>query len=299
MDNHTIFRFIRPGLQTTIQDKGRSGYQHLGVPQGGVLDKHAAKIANWLVGNNEHNPVLEIPLAGPSIEITGKCQIALTGADLSATIDGKAIKMYRSIKVKSGSVLSFGKLISGCRTYLSIGGIWDIKPWLSSFSASASNIEKMTPGSLMNKGHFLKVKINKFIPKRKFPKSERPVFKSSLSIRVLGGPEYKEFPSAFIRTFFNQSYQLTKQFNRMGCRLTGKTEGYRETREIISSAAIPGTIQITNSGQPIILMNDAPTTGGYPRIANVISKDSDKLAQLKTGDKIKFILVALEDIWKT
>ena len=85
----------------------------------------------------------------------------------------------------------------------------------------------------------------------------------------------------------------------MGCRLTGKTEGYRETREIISSAAIPGTIQITNSGQPIILMNDAPTTGGYPRIANVISKDSDKLAQLKTGDKIKFILVALEDIWKT
>jgi biotin-dependent carboxylase-like uncharacterized protein len=299
MDNYTCFRFIRPGLQATVQDKGRYGYQHLGVPQGGVLDKSSAKIANWLVGNDDYNPVLEIALMGPTIEITGKCQIALTGADMSATIDGKAIGMYKSIKVKSGSVLSFAKLICGCRTYLSIGGTWDIKPWLSSFSASVSNIEELTPGSIMNKDNFLKVKINKFIPKRKFPKSERPAFKSSLEIRVLKGPEHNEFPTAFIKTFYNQFYQITEQFNRMGCRLKGKNNGYREPQEIISSAAIPGTIQITNSGQPIILLNDAPTTGGYPRIANVISKDSDKLAQLKTGDKIKFILVTLEDIWES
>ncbi len=291
MPKQTILHFKRAGLHSSLQDLGRMGQQHLGVPLGGAMDKSAAKTANWLVGNEASNPVIEITLAGPKIDFQGNCQIALTGANLSPTLDGKPIGMYKTIKVKSGASLDFGKLIAGCRCYLAIGGRIEAQQWLSSHSAASLNGPALPLNSIFKQNSQLIINTKPFIPKRKIPKPERPIYKKSLRIRVLAGPEFECFSRTQIATFFSRSHRISNQSNRMGYRLESRLSKLETKREIISSGTIPGTIQITNSGQPILLMMDAQTTGGYYRIATIISADLDKVAQLKPGDELWFSLV--------
>jgi biotin-dependent carboxylase-like uncharacterized protein len=294
MGKQVILNFKRAGLYTTIQDMGRTGYQHFGVSIGGVMDKSSAKIANWLVGNEEDKPVLEITLLGPSIVFKGKCQIALTGANLSATINGVPIVLYKTIQVKNGAVLDFGKVISGCRSYLAIGGLMEVPQWLSSYSAASMNPKEVTPKSIMSKDSQLVIATNKFISKRKYSKKKRPVYGGNIRVSLLPGPEFEMFSRSCIAYFFSQSYSISNQSNRMGYRLEGGDLQTTLSSEIISSGIVPGTIQITNSGQPLILMMDAQTVGGYSRIANIVSQDLDKVAQLKPGDKIWFSLLSLK-----
>jgi len=291
-----VLNFRRAGLHTTIQDMGRVGYQHFGVPIGGVMDKSSAKIANWLVGNEEQNPVLEITLLGPRIVFKGKCQIALTGANLSPSINGEPIRMYKTIKVKNGAVLDFGKVVSGCRSYLAIGGVMNVSKWLSSYSAASINGEEVTPQCIVSKDSELVIATNKFVPKKKYPQKQQPVYNDNIRVRVLPGPEFEAFSRTSIASFFSQAYLISNQSNRMGYRLEGGNLQINDSHEIISSGIVPGTIQITNSGQPIILMMDAQTVGGYSRIANIIGEDLDKVAQLKPGDKIWFSLFSLESV---
>ncbi|MTI30759.1 biotin-dependent carboxyltransferase family protein [Xanthovirga aplysinae] len=295
MSEPVIFHFKKPGLQTMVQDLGRVGFQAFGVPTSGVMDKSSAKIANWLVGNPRENPVLEITLLGPQIEIKGNCQIALTGGNLSPTLNGNPIPMYETIQVDSGSILSFGRKLGGCRTYLAIRGKWQIKKWLGSYSASAHSGLELTPDSIIQKNSSLQVLSQLPISKRLYSKEQRPIYSRSVRVRVLPGPEFDSFSPLAIGHFFSRGYQLTPDSNRMGYRLDGQIKDFNPKREVISSGIIPGTIQITNSGQPIILLADAQTTGGYFRLVNVISHDLDKLAQLMPGDEVWFSLISLEE----
>lgn len=288
--------FHKTGMSTTIQDRGRFGYQAMGIPVAGAMDQEAMQIANWLVGNDLNNPVLEMTLLGAKMEFSTSVQIALTGANLSPLINNQAVNLYETLTVNEGDILSFGRCQNGCRSYLAIRGQWQIKSWLGSYSASSTNSLSLTPDSIIQKGKFLSIKPLLPISKKIIPLEKRPIYNTPLKIRVLPAPEFSEFSNLTIGYFFSQKYKITPDSNRMGYRLSGSLINFQPKREIISSGIIPGTIQITNSGQPIILMRDAQTTGGYYRLANVLSADLDALAQAKPEDEVQFSLVSLEKI---
>lgn len=261
------------------------------------MDRTAAQTANWLVGNPLDTPVLEITLMGPTITITGRGTIALTGADLAARLDRQPAPRYETIRIDGRTTLSFSQPQSGCRAYLAVRGKWLLQPWLHSYAAA----EGLTPESFIRKGQVIHIRSGVSTDYRRLPPETRQVYPSNLRVRVLPGPEFADFSPYAIGFFFSRGYRLNADSNRMGYRLNARLEDFSPEREIISSAVLPGTIQVTNAGQPIILMADAQTTGGYPRLANVISADLDRLAQLKPGDELWFSLVRLEearDIWR-
>ena len=283
--------FLKPGLHTTVQDHGRLGFQHLGVPINGVMDKHSANLASELVGNESSTPLFEITLIGPKIEFSGKGQIAITGANLSPKINGKAVEMYITLNIADGDLLEFGKPIEGCRAYLAVGGALQVQQWLGSASASASDPKTFTPQSLIQSGTSFYVNNNKKFDAKSIPEEQRPKMELPFKVRVIKGPEFDAFPKNAIDHFFKYWFPVSKDANRMGYRLDKTLPDFKPSTEVISSGIVPGTIQITNSGQPIVLMADAQTSGGYMRIANILTEDLNKVAQLKPGDLIGFELV--------
>ncbi len=307
MSKSITLHFRKTGLQTSVQDQGRIGHQAFGVPVSGAMDKSSTRIANWLVGNPLNAPVLEITLLGPKIEIEGDCQIAITGGDLSTTIDKNPIPMYETIHVKNGSVLSFGRIQNGCRAYLAVGGKWHIKKWLGSYSVSTHSgagqickSEVMTSVStsfcaIIQKNSFIIITPCTPISKRVYPKQYRPGYELDFRLRVLPGPEFEEFSNYSVAYFFGNSHCISVDSNRMGYRLKEPIIDFKSQREVISSGIIPGSIQVTSSGQLIILMADAQTTGGYHRFLNVISADMDRLGQMKPGDEVRFSMIQREE----
>ena len=291
--NPVFIHCLKPGLLTTVQDQGRMGYQKYGVAVGGAMDKRSARLANYLVGNNLESPVLEITFSGPTLHFNGACQIAITGADISATIDGVSASLHETLDLKADSLLTFGRRISGCRTYLAVGGEWKVRPWLGSASAPLKDAHKTTPDSVVGKGSHIKIQPRPFIATRMQKPSTDPG--DPFEIRILPGPEFDQLNRRSIGHFFSQRHRVTPQSNRMGYRLAGTIPFYQSGAELISSGCLPGTIQITREGQAIILMADAQTTGGYPRVGQVIASDLDVLAQAVPGDLIRFVLIDRDD----
>ena len=199
--------------------------------------------------------------------------------------------MYETLFVESDSILSFGRIKNGCRTYLGIYGEWQIQKWLGSAAAAAQNGLDLTPDSIILKNGSLRVKSNGDSPQvRVFPKDQIPQYLSIQKIHVLPGPEFENFSRMEIAHFFSQAHKITSDSNRMGYRLNTQFVDNQVERDIISSGVIPGTIQITNAGKAILLMKDAQTSGGYARFLNVISEDLDKLGQMKPGEEIEFVM---------
>ncbi len=288
MDKLVTLTFQKAGMLTTVQDKGRFGYQAYGVPVGGAMDQLAAQTANQLVGNAEAMPVLEITLLGPTIHFNQAIQIAITGADLSPTLNRTPISSYQSITIKADDILSFGRIVNGCRAYLAIRGTWQIPQWLNSYSAVHPNKEVL-PNSIIKKGSQLQVLTS---PLTQEIKLSPPIPSTSLTpipIRVIAGPEFKQFTTFQIAHFFSHTYTIANNSNRMGYRLQGMPLSLETSSSMISSGIIPGTVQINNAGLPIVLMRDAQTVGGYPRIANVVVEDINRLAQLKPQEQVRFV----------
>lgn len=279
---------LRSGLLTLVQDLGRTGYEAYGLPRGGALDRQAARMANHLVGLPEDAPVLEITLQGPEIRFDGDLQIALTGADLQATLDGQTVKSYQTLAVKKGQVLGFGRPNAGCRAYLAVRGRWQLPEWLGSYSGLKVSGAYWPKGSHLERGKAIMISPLEPITPRKIPKKDRPYHSHQLTVRIVAGPEFSWFPERAIRHLTTHIFSVGPDSNRMGYRLRESLPGTGIGRELISSGIIPGTIQILPSGRPVILLADAQTTGGYPRIANVLSQDLDFLAQLVPGDKVRF-----------
>lgn len=282
-----VLHFKKPGLQTLLQDEGRFGFQDVGIPVGGAMDKPAAQMANYLVGNMPSSPVLEITLLGPTIVFKGVGQIAICGAHLSPKLNKKAINNGETIHISDGDILDFGQNISGCRAYLAIGGKWQIKKWLNSYSAAAFDAQNLSPQSIIKKGRVLKVSTANPIPKRF---GNQPAISSFIVVKVLPGPEFNLFTSVEIAHFFSTNFHLSPASNRMGCRLLEAIPHLTTNTNIISSAMFPGTVQITPTGHPIVLMMDAQTTGGYARIVQIREKELPKLAQACVGDELRFCL---------
>jgi antagonist of KipI len=290
MSDMVTLEFLKTGLLTSVQDLGRSGWQQFGVPISGAMDRPAMLRANQLVGNKKDSPCLEITLLGPKIKIHGEGQMALTGADLSAKLNEERINVTAGFSVREGDVLSFGRCISGCRAYLAVAGEWQVARWLGSCSEVPYTKGMAGLPCPLEPGRIISISNRKYSSSIPYWEAARP-FTLSDQIRIMAGPEFTSFSEQTIADFMDRRHVVSSQSNRMGYRLESPLKYVERLPELISSGVVPGTIQITGSGQPIILMMDAQTTGGYHRIANVVESDLPILAQMKPGDPIKFIWV--------
>ena len=293
MTDVLTLRIVKPGLQTTIQDHGREAYHGYGVPKCGPMDTRSAKFANSLVGNPEFTPVMEFGLSGPEIELEGNGAIALTGASFEAMFNGTSIPNNALVTVKDGGLLKLGHAKSGCYGYLAVAGKWKLSSWLESVSTSPQNPTELTPDSICSNGSSVRVESNNWVSPNSI--SAEPLVHPN-ELRVIAGPEYSRFDIAVLKEFLSKQFTVSPSSNRMGYRLIEPISKYHSPIEIISSGVTPGTIQVTHSGQLIVLMADAQTTGGYPRIANIITQDLWALAQKKPGEQVKFSLTSLRNL---
>ncbi|MBA1336629.1 MAG: Allophanate hydrolase 2 subunit 2 [Firmicutes bacterium] len=290
-----------PGLQSTIQDLGRWGYQSKGYSVGGAMDHFALKAANILIGNDPGEACLEMTFKG--VEVTFPCRavIAVTGADMKPSLNGKPLEMWASYLVNSGDVLKLGVAQAGLRTYLSVKGGFAFKPFLGSKSTSLQEKSGSNAGQALQKGSTLPISFSD-IPDDYAPKKMKasliPAYyhENRKEIRVIGGPFEDSFTQKGIQTFYDSEYTVGHEISRVGYRLEGQPIEYEgEAGRLISLSMTTGSIQVPGGGMPIILCAERRTHGGYPVIATVISVDMSKVAQCRPGDKIRFVKVSLEE----
>jgi antagonist of KipI len=282
-----IFKVLKPGLQTTVQDLGRYGFREFGVSPSGAMDPFSLQIGNLLVGNDLGEAALEATLIGPALLALQDVSIAICGGNLSPKINEQEIPLWKSSVIKKGQTLSFGKLKEGARTYISVAGGIDVPFVLNSKSTYLTGKFGGYEGRALKKGDILfgnpLTRRNRFLHTKLIPRYTNP-----LSVRVIIGPHTGNFTAAGLETFLTKEYSITAQSNRMGYQLTGPKIEHSSTADIISDAIPLGGIQVPASGQPIILMAEHQTTGGYSRIGTVISADIHRLAQAQPGTKVRF-----------
>lgn len=281
--------FLKGGLMTTVQDAGRRGYQRFGLGVSGAVDVHAFTYANILVGNTHNEAVLEVTLLGPTIEFTSPAVIAVTGGDLGAMINGAALPMYRALQVQKGDILSFGAPRSGCRAYISFAGGLAITPIMGSRSTYIKANLGGYEGRKLEKGDEIAFRKPGTCPPNLAWRAMPPQhFNGSYTVRVLMGPQEDRFTSRGVETFLSEAYTVTNEFDRMGYRLTGPKIEHVTDGNIITDGITFGAIQVPN-GEPIIMLSDRQTTGGYAKIASVINVDMPMVAQCKAGDTLRFV----------
>lgn len=280
----SVIEILSPGLYTTVQDRGRIGYRAFGIPVSGAMDQLSADLGNKLLGNDSNAPALEINMVGPKLLFQDNANIAITGADLSAQVNGKSLKTNTIVTTRSGDVLSFGKLKYGCRAYLCIQNGFDVPVHFG----SCSTYEKAQLGlPVLKKGMKLHFQDNSNLGLHQNSRIKPSSFLfEENTIDVFPGPEYNQMNEKFL----SETFEITQDSNRMGYRLKGALS-YRHSKSILTSIVIPGTIQLPPSGNPVVLMRDCQTTGGYPRILQVTEMGINVLAQKKPGDQVKFRLV--------
>lgn len=290
------------GLLTLIQDSGRYGYQQFGVPVSGVMDSFSHRVANILVGNNENETVLEITVLGPEIEFMNDSIIAISGGDLSPALNGESISMWESVEVKKGDILSFGGIKSGCRSYIAFEGGIQVGKVMGSMSTYVKAKIGGLHGDSLKSGDILKIgdleKNSNSTKHRKLPDEYIPNYSNTLEVRVVLGPQQDYFTEKGLEKFLSTEYKVTNECDRMGYRLEGEVIEHINGGDIISDGINFGAIQIPSHGQPIIMMSDRQTAGGYTKIANVISIDLPKIAQAKPGNIIRFKKVSIYESQK-
>ena len=278
---------MKPGLYTTIQDQGRYGYQKSGIVVSGVMDKRSYELGN-IISQQQNAPAFEFVMSGPTLKFHQPAVITITGAAFQPTIDGQPMPMWRPIQVLAGSILAIGSAKRGMYGYLFVKGL-DIPQILG----STSTYEKAGLGKRLQKGDTFNF-ISSFTKKVNW--SLKPlIHERHVTIRVVKGTEYDLFTEVSLQQFFNTPYIVTTEANRMGYRLQGVPLQQKVQQELLSSAVTYGTIQVPPNGQPIVLMADRQTTGGYAKIAQVLSTDLSKLAQCAPGTSVIFQLVSLEE----
>ncbi|WP_338777591.1 biotin-dependent carboxyltransferase family protein [Metabacillus sp. FJAT-52054] len=302
-------KILQSGLLSTIQDNGRFGFQKYGVIKSGAMDLYAHRLANILAGNPEDEATLEMTLLGPSIEFTEDTIIALTGGNLSPKVNGQPIPLWRPVFVRSGAKLEFGAPVSGCRTYMAASGGYDLERELGSRSTYLKARIGGVNGRALTENDELNIRESDLIGKAAIRNSEAKAIPASWymkpdynvvnkTVRYIEGREYEWFTEDSQSVFNTEEFTLTSQSDRMGYRIEGPVLALKEKRELLSEAVGFGTIQVPAGGQPIILMADHQTTGGYPKMGQVIAVDLPHLAQLKPGEKIKFEKTTIEEAQK-
>lgn len=304
----------KPGLLTSIQDLGRYGFQKYGVIASGVMDPLSHRMANILVGNEENTPTMEITLLGPVITFHETTLISICGGDLNPSIDGKPIRLYRAVLVKKGSVLRFGSCKLGCRAYLAVAGGFSVPSVMGSkstylrakiggFDGRALKLGDAvfidSPGKLSEKiiTYLLgQLKENSFVESKwSVALDFTPTYKNESMIRVTKGRQFHLFTDESKQKLFTEPFEVTSQSDRMGYRLKGPKLALEKAQEMISEAVDFGTIQVPAEGNPIVLLADRQTTGGYQKIVQIASVDLPLVAQRKPGDHLRFVEITNEE----
>ena len=295
--SNNFFEVLRPGINTTFQDKGRFGMQHLGVASSGCMDDKSFLIANSLVSNNENEGVLEFAYQGPLLKlIKGKTKFAITGNVLfqiinskNETINGECNRSYDLDEGDQIDILATRKSTYG---YLSVEGGFDVTPFCNSVSTLVRANIGPNEGKKINIKNKIPLKTNR---EGKNNYTVNVSFVEKNIIRVLKGPQFDYFSELSKKEFFSKEYKITNLTDRMGMRLEGKILKNIVSTNIRSEGITKGAIQVPADGQPIVLLTDHPTIGGYPKIANVISADYDLLVQKIPGTNISFKCIELQE----
>lgn len=291
-----MFRVLRPGSLTTVQDLGRYGLQRYGIPVSGALDRFSFAVGNLLVGNPEGAASLEVTYTGPKLEALSEGLVAVTGADVSVAVNGEPQHLWESFPVKKGDVLSVRTARSGVRAYVSVGGGIDVPEVMGSRSTCLRGRfggmmgRSLVRGDIMRRAPQTKPGVI-----RSLPASFKPTFRKKNTLRVVPGPQDDWFDKG-LELFFRAPFTVTADADRTGYRLNGPTVPFAEgvPQSIISEPSLAGAVQVPPDGKPIILMVEL-TVGGYAKIATVITPDLDIVAQARPGDTIRFSRITLDE----
>ena len=291
----------RGGPLTTVQDKGRLGYQNLGFSASGAMDRRALRLANLLLDNEENAAVLEVTMVGPKFTFESPNCFVLTGADLKASLNGQMLETNRVYAAGAGDVVDFPQSFPsrGARAYIGFAGGLDLPPLMG----SRSTYLKGKMGGLEGRGLKAGDRLEFLAPRPQLPNLEKRRLLEDfeamyggrqVKIRVILGPQEDSFTPEGLELFLNQPYRVTPNSDRMGSRLDGPVIPHKGRADIISDGIAFGAIQVPSEGKPIILLADRQSTGGYTKIANVITVDLPKVAQRMVGDEIRFEAVSVE-----
>ena len=280
-------------MLTTIQDLGRLGYQRFGVSISGAMDRWALIVGNRLLGNPDQAAGLEVTVQGPDLLFEQSTTLTITGADLSASSDGCPLPMWTVIVMRKGTRLQFGVRLQGTRAYIAIAGGLDGPLILGSRSTHLHSRvgslggRALVKGDRLGTGAALPAHASQYVG-RALPLPHRPHYSNSPTVRIVPGPQADRFSPQALHVLTEKPYQLTSKCDRMGYCLLGTALTHQTPADIVSHAVTCGTIQVPAAGQPILLMADSQTTGGYPVLATMIAADRSPAAQLCPGDHLSF-----------
>lgn len=301
---------LKPGMQSSFQDDGRTGWQHLGIPVAGAMDERAHRLANLLVGNPAGHASLEITLVGPTLRFDAPACVAIGGADLGATLNGIGLPPLRPVLARADDVLAFSsrpRHERGVRAYLAVHGGYAIDPVMGSESTylrsgfggwhgrALAREDRIGLRTALGGGDAALDKLADALDDLRIYLPAPLVHMPREALRVLPGAHWEAFDEASRQRLVQEVFQISPQSDRMGYRLSGPHLSLGKPREMLSEAASFGTIQVPAGGQPIILMADRQTTGGYPKIAQVASADLPLLAQYAPGQALRFAMIGLEE----
>ncbi|MCK7458363.1 biotin-dependent carboxyltransferase family protein [Idiomarina aminovorans] len=285
-----MMRIIEAGMRAMVQDFGRFGYLSKGLTRGGPMDEHAFLWANRLLSNSFNAAQIEITLGGLEVEFDSDCQCAVTGADVELTLDDETLQNWQNFKVRAGQRLKVSYASAGVRAYLAVQGGFQVKPkW-----GSCATVTRDAVGGLHGDGAPLKagdeVAFNKeqdYQVSRRVGWKYRPNYEKTPVIGLIPGFQYDAFPSSAQEAFCYEDYEVTKDSDRMGIRLSGKALEY-DGEGLVSEGVNVGSVQVPANGQPIIMMHDRQTLGGYPKLGTINPFDLGRLAQCQPSQTVRF-----------
>jgi len=295
------------GIQTTVQDLGRINWQHLGIPMGGAMDEQAHRVANLLVGNEANAAALECALGGVALQFNVPALVALAGRDISASLDGAALPPWHTVRIPAGALLV---LHNGCRTTIAVAGGIDVPVVLDSRSTCLragfggmsgrallrdDRIGIGAPSPLATHIHDSLASEQRTVAPWSAGLHVRPAYADQPTVRIIPGPECELLTEASRTHLLNEVFRIAPESDRMGYRLAGPPLSLADAREIRSAGVTAGTVQLPPGGAPIVLMADRQTTGGYPRLGDVIAVDLPLIAQLRASDRLRFAITTLEE----
>jgi len=286
------FEVLHPGVHTTIQDLGRPGFMRYGIPASGVADRFSARVANLLVGNAPGAALLEITLFRLELLALNDLIIAVTGGNLSPVVNNNPLPMWQTVPISKGERVAFRARKQGFRAYLALQGGFSGQKFLGSRSVFIRGLM----GNMLKAGEILETESTALKPTspKSLAKEMIPPFPANNFLRVILGPQEDRFTPGGIATFLSSAYRVSPQSDRMGYRLQGPPIKHSGDADIISEPIARGAIQVPGDGLPILLLWDAQVSGGYTKIANVISADLDRVAQVMPGESLHFQAVTLE-----
>ena len=281
------------GPFTTVQDLGRPGYLRVGIPPAGPMDREAFVLANRLVGNPDGAAALESTYSGPRVEFADARLVAITGAEMPVTLDGAATPRWEAFPVRAGSVLRLGAARSGVRCYLAVSGGLDTPPALGSRATYARGRLGGLGGRMLERGDWLPLGPAGAGRPARLRRERVPDYSVEPEVHVVLGPQDDRFTAAGIGAFLEGPYEMLQQSDRMGARLRGPHIEHARGHDIVSDGVALGGIQVIGEGQPIVLLVDRQSTGGYTKIGTVCSFDIGRVGQVKPGQRLRFHRVSV------